>query len=156
MNTTRSNFVFNKFSALHLPRPPASWNLYNRLWSVQDAAVVAIRNFIVADIERRWNIAHPLYLMGLITHPGHKTLSWLPSNERQKGIDQLFTEMKNVSGSEMIVPTAPAITSDFNGPITPGAKRPKVTLFVQAKALFSFSTSPCLGLNAEDKLSDEL
>ena len=64
--------------------------------------------------------------------------------------------MNHVSGSEMIVPTAPAITSDFNGPITPGAKRPKVTLFDQAKALFSFSTSPCLGLNAEDKLSDEL
>ena len=115
-----------------------------------------IRKFILADMEQRWNIAHPLFLMGSITHPGHKSLSWLPYNERQKGIDQLFAEMKNVSGSEVIVPSAPVVHSDLNDLGTPGAKRPKVTLFDQAKALFSFSTSPRPGLNAEDKLSDEL
>ena len=150
------NMCANFFSALNLSHPPDSWNLYNCAWLQQDAAVVAIRKFILADMEQRWNIAHPLFLMGSITHPGHKSLFWLPYNERQKGIDQLFAEMKNVSGSEVIVPSAPVVYSDLNDLGTPGAKRPKVTLFDQAKALFSFSTSPRPGLNAEDKLSDEL
>ncbi|KAL5479431.1 hypothetical protein EMCRGX_G022951 [Ephydatia muelleri] len=58
--------------------------------------------------------------MGSITHPGHISLTWLPSNEQQKGIDQLIVETK------------------------------------YDKALFFFSTSPCPGLNAEDKPSNEL
>eukprot|EP00731_Ephydatia_muelleri_P016927 Em0010g25a len=61
--------------------------------------------------------------------------------------------MKNVSGSEVIVPSAPVvyILITMNGKAAP-----KVTLFDQAKALFSFSAPPRPGLNAKDKLSDEL
>ena len=47
------------FSARNLSHPPDSWNLYNCTWPQQDAAVVTIRKFTLADMERQWNIVHP-------------------------------------------------------------------------------------------------
>ena len=60
--------------------------------------------------------------MGSITHPGHISLTWLPSNEQQKGIDQLIVKTKYVSGSEVIVPSEPVVHLDPNDPGTPGTK----------------------------------
>ena len=54
-------------------------------------------------MKRHWDSADPLFLLGSITHPEHKSLSWLTPNQQQQGIDQLFVEMKNVSGSEGMI-----------------------------------------------------
>lgn len=103
-------------------------------------------------MERRWDSAHPLFIMGSITHPGHKSLSWLTPNQQQKGIDQLFVEMKNVSGSEGMIPG----TNSSCCLGTPATKHVKLTLSEQAKMLFSFNISPSQSQNTEDMLSDEL
>ena len=39
-----------------------------------------------------------LLCMGAITHPGHKSLSWLNSADKNRIVHQLHTEMINVSG----------------------------------------------------------
>eukprot|EP00731_Ephydatia_muelleri_P029103 Em0020g747a len=97
------------------------------LWAEQ-GVVSEVRDFILADMDRRWNATNPLLLMGSITHPGHKSLSWLPPNQRQIGVDQLRLEMNN----------------------------PRLTLSQQAKSLFSFGKSPPESVDSEQQLGDEL
>ena len=53
--------------------------------------------FILQDKLQRWDSADLLLGMGAITHPGHKSLSWLNRTNRQTIISQLQTEMMNIA-----------------------------------------------------------
>ncbi|KAL5479771.1 hypothetical protein EMCRGX_G006663 [Ephydatia muelleri] len=145
-----SRYVSYLQQGLKLPSPPASWNLNDSLWAEQ-GVVSEVRDFILADMDRRWNATNPLLLMGSITHPGHKSLSWLPPNQRQIGVDQLRLEMNNVSGLAMGVPHVEAHGSEIH--VT---KQPRLTLSQQAKSLFSFGKSPPESVDSEQQLGDEL
>ena len=45
-----------------------------------------------------WDPSDLLLCMRAITHPGHKSLSWLNSADKNRIVHQLHTEMINVSG----------------------------------------------------------
>eukprot|EP00731_Ephydatia_muelleri_P034784 Em0076g17a len=145
-----SRYVSYLQQGLKLPSPPASWNLNDSLWAEQ-GVVSEVRDFILANMDRRWNATNPLLLMGSITHPGHKSLSWLPPNQRQIGVDQLRLKMNNVSGLAMGVPHVEAHGSEIH--VT---KQPRLTLSQQAKSLFSFGKSPPESVDSEQQLGDEL
>ena len=46
---------------------------------------------------QRWDSADLQLGKGAITHPGHKSLSWLNRTNRQTIISQLQTEMTNIA-----------------------------------------------------------
>ena len=58
-----------------------------------------VRSFIFRDMSSRWDPADLLLGMGAITHPGHKSLSWLNVRQKDVIVHQLRTEMRNISAA---------------------------------------------------------
>ena len=56
--------------------PPVHWQLGTR-WNNLPKLVQEVRGFILQDMLQHWDSADLLLEMGCITHPGHKSLSWL-------------------------------------------------------------------------------
>ena len=77
--------------------PPVHWQLRAR-WSDLPIIVQQVRSFILKDMRARWNPSDLLLCMGVITHPGHKSLSWLNPADKNRIVQQLKTEMINVLG----------------------------------------------------------
>ena len=79
--------------------PPVHWQLHAR-WSDLPTIVqeVTCRSFILKDMLARWDPSDLLLCMGALTHPGHKSLSWLNPVDKKRVICQLHTEMINISG----------------------------------------------------------
>ena len=53
--------------------------------------VQQVRSFILKDMRARYP-SDLLLCMGAITHPGHKSLSWLNSADKNRIVQQLKTE----------------------------------------------------------------
>ena len=79
--------------------PPVHWQLHAR-WSDLPTIVqeVTCRSFILKDMLARWDPSDLLLCMGALTHPGHKSLSWLNPVDKKRVICQFHTEMINISG----------------------------------------------------------
>ena len=77
--------------------PPVHRQLRAR-WSDLPIIVQQVRSFILKDMRARWNPSDLLLCMGAITHPGHKSLSWLNPADKNRIVQQLKTEMINVLG----------------------------------------------------------
>ena len=75
---------------------PVHWQLGTR-WNNLPKIVQEVRGFILQDMLQRWDSADLLLGMGAITHPGHKSLSWLNCTNRQTIISQLQNEMMNIA-----------------------------------------------------------
>ena len=91
-----SRIITTLVQGLQGAMPPVHWQLRAR-WSDLPIIVQQVRSFILKDMRARWNPSDLLLCMGAITHPGHKSLSWLNPADKNR-IEQLKTEMINVLG----------------------------------------------------------
>ena len=82
-----------------------------------------VRSFILKDMRARWDPTDILLGMGAITHPGHKSLSWLNATNKQTIIDQLRSEMFAISHPNADTAGAGAIITLDPDVIEPPAKR---------------------------------
>ena len=78
-----SRIVTTLVQGLQGAMPPVHWQLRER-WS--DLPIIVQQSIRL------------LLCMGAITHPGHKSLSWLNSADKNRIVQQLKTEMINVLG----------------------------------------------------------
>lgn len=81
-----------------------------------------VRSFILKDMRARWDPTDILLGMGAITHPGHKSLSWLNATNKQTIIDQLRSEMFAISHPNADTAGAGAIITLDPDVIEPPAK----------------------------------
>eukprot|EP00731_Ephydatia_muelleri_P025579 Em0017g662a len=97
-----SRYITTLVGGLQGTMPPVHWQLGTRWNNLPKIVLVArasklVRCFILQDMLQRWDSADLLLGMGAITHPGHKSLSWLNCTNRQTIISQLQTEMMNIT-----------------------------------------------------------
>ena len=90
-----STYITTLVDGLQGTTPPVHWQLGTR-WNNLPKVVQEVRGFLLQDMRRRWDPTDLLLGMGAITHPGHKSLSWLNRSNRQTIFSQLRTEMMNV------------------------------------------------------------
>ena len=74
-------------------------------------------------MRARWDPTDILLGMGAMTHPGHKSLSWLKATNKQTIIDQLRSEMFAILHPNADTAGAGAIITLDPDVIEPPAKR---------------------------------
>ncbi|KAL5468831.1 hypothetical protein EMCRGX_G029953 [Ephydatia muelleri] len=89
-----SRIITTLVQGLQGAMPPVHWQLRAR-WSDLPIIVQQVRSFILKDMRVPSDL---LLCMGAITHPGHKSLSWLNPADKNRIVQQLKTEMINVLG----------------------------------------------------------
>eukprot|EP00731_Ephydatia_muelleri_P001200 Em0001g1200a len=117
-----SRYITTLVDGLQGTTPPVHWQLGTR-WNNLPKVVQEVRGFILQDMRRRWDPTDLLFGMGAITHPGHKSLSWLNRSNRQTIFSQLRTEMMNVVQKD----EADEDDSDDEDDHEPPAKKAAVT-----------------------------
>ena len=61
---------------LSRPKPPQSWGL-GKTWADHPKAVPCMRDFVLADIKRRWDAGNLLLGMAAVVDLRHISLEWL-------------------------------------------------------------------------------
>ena len=97
--TSVSRMITTLKKALKGTSPPDHWQLGSQNWNSLPTVIQDVRSFILRDMSSRWNPADLLLGMGAITHPGHKCLSWLNVGQNDVIVQQLRTEMRNISAA---------------------------------------------------------
>ena len=122
------------------------------LWCQHDPVIQQVRSDILSDMQDRWDPSNPVYVMGSLTHPGHKSISWLTAADKQKGISQLLTEMKNVAPSF----ESDVLMAEIDDEILHAQKKTKLsTVYEEAKLLFSFALPTQQFSNTVDERVEE-
>ena len=113
-----SRFITTLLDGLQGAMPPVHWQLHAQ-WSDLSTIVQEVRSFILKDMLARWDPSD--LLLCVLTHPGHKSLSWLNPADKKRVISQLHTEMINVSGWNL------AADDEEDNDSEPPAKKPALT-----------------------------
>ncbi|KAL5478061.1 hypothetical protein EMCRGX_G024938 [Ephydatia muelleri] len=99
--STAQLLLSRKISQLMLylsrPKPPQSWGL-GKTWADLPKAVSCMRDFVLADIKRRWDTGNLLLGMAAVVDPRHISLEWLTPLQQQTIKQQLLKEMFAVAG----------------------------------------------------------
>ncbi len=120
-----SRYICQLYKFLQAAKAPRHWLLTvdqtvpepnplpgSPLWSSLCAEVQEMRNFIRDDLQQRWDplSEEPDLLLGVAaaTHPGHKTLDWLPAAAQDVIWVSVRQEMYNVAGLELEPAQEPA------------------------------------------------
>ena len=82
---------------LSRPNPPQSSDL-SKTWADLPKAVSCMRDFVLADIKRRWDTGNLLLGMAAVVDPSHISLEWLTPLQQQTIKQQLLKEMFAVAG----------------------------------------------------------
>ena len=83
---------------LSRPNPPQLWGL-GKTWADHPKAVSCMRDFVVADIKRRWDAGNLLLGMAAVVDLRHISLEeWLTPLQQQTIKQQLLKEMFTVAG----------------------------------------------------------
>ena len=117
---------------------PIHWQLHSS-WVNHPSVVQNVRSFILKDMRARWDPTDILLGMGAITHPSHKSLSWLNATNKQTIIDQLRSEMFAISHPNADTAGAGAIITLDPDVIEPPAKRRATEAGDDFNALFGCS-----------------
>ena len=114
-----SRFITTLLEGLQGAMPPVHWQLHvHARWSDLPTIVQEVRTFILKDMLARWDPCDLLLCMGALTHPRHKSLSWLNPADKKRVIRQLHTEIINISGLNL-----GAVEEEYNDSEQP-AKKP--------------------------------
>ena len=139
--------------------PPRDWHMKPLLWCQHDHVIQQVRSDILSDMHNRWDPTNPVYVMGSLTHSGHKSLSWLTAADKQDGISQLKTEMKNVAPS-LVCDLLNIAVAETDDEVLHGQKKTKLSsVFEEAKLLFSFALPTPTQLfsnTVDDRVDEEL
>ena len=117
-----SRYITTLLDGLQSHSPPIHWQLQSS-WGNLPSVVQNVRSSILKDMRARWDPTDILLGMGAITHPGHKSLSWLNATNKQTIIDQLCSEMFAISHPNADTAGAGAIITLDPDVIEPPAKR---------------------------------
>ena len=82
---------------LSRPKPPQSWGL-GKTWAQLPKAVSCMRDFVLADMNKRWDTGSLLLGMAAVVDPRHRSLEWLTSPQQCIIRQQLLVEMFAVAG----------------------------------------------------------
>eukprot|EP00731_Ephydatia_muelleri_P020249 Em0012g1074a len=83
---------------LSKPKPPQSWGL-NKAWVDLPIAVSYMRDFLLTDLTKRWDMGNVLLGMAANVDPRHKSLEWLKRHQQHTIQKQLLKEMFAVAGA---------------------------------------------------------
>ena len=86
---------------LSRPKPPKSWGL-GKTWAQLPKAVSCMRDFVLSDMNRRWDTGSLLLGMAAVVDSRHRSLEWLTSPQQCIIRQQLLVEMFAVAGVLMM------------------------------------------------------
>eukprot|EP00731_Ephydatia_muelleri_P004421 Em0002g597a len=154
-----SRYISWLLQGLSQDTPPRDWHMKPLLWCQHDHVIQQVRSDILSDMQNHWDPSNPVYVMGSLTHPGHKSLSWLTAADKQDGISQLQTEMKNLAPS-LVCDLLNIAVAETDDEVLHGQKKTKLSsVFEEAKLLFSFALPTPTQLfsnTVDDRVDEEL